>query len=54
MCRECGIRREKRDAYFILVNLKERDHLVDLDVHGKMALKWVLKLWNGVDWNHWA
>jgi hypothetical protein len=41
--RVCGTRREKRGVYIILVNLKKRDHLEDLDVHGKMALKWVLK-----------
>jgi len=32
-----------------LVNLKERHHLEDIDVDGRIILKWILKKY-GVDW----
>jgi hypothetical protein len=28
-------------------NLRERDHLKDLDVDGKIMLKWTFKKWDG-------
>jgi hypothetical protein len=34
---------EVRISYKILENLKERDHLRDLDVNGKVILKFTLK-----------
>ena len=27
--------------------MKERDHLEDLDVDGRIILNWILKMWNG-------
>jgi hypothetical protein len=35
---------ERRDLYrFAVGNLRERDHLEDPDVEGKIILKWVFK-----------
>jgi len=35
-----------RNTKLLLENLKERDHLGDLDVDSKIILKWMLKEWN--------
>jgi hypothetical protein len=36
---------------FCWVNLRERDHLEDSDIDGRIILRWILKsgMW-GVDW----
>jgi hypothetical protein len=33
-----------------LCALIERDHLEDLDVGGRIILKWILRKWNGEAW----
>jgi len=39
---------EKSCAYRVWWgNLRERDHLEDLSVEGKLILKWILKEWGG-------
>ena len=42
--------REKGLAELWLGNMRERDHLEDLGVYGKMILKWVLIKWLTVNW----
>jgi hypothetical protein len=40
----CSANGEKKDAYWILVgNRKERDHWKDLDVGGRIILRWILE-----------
>jgi hypothetical protein len=41
----------RRHAYRVLVeSQKERDYYEDLDVVGRIILKWILERWNGVVW----
>jgi len=38
-------------TWFWWGNMKERDHLEDLAVDGRIILKWVFKKWDGrMDW----
>jgi len=39
-------------AWFWWGNLRERDHMEDLDIDGRTELKWVFKKWNG-EWEEW-
>jgi len=41
----------RRGAHRILVvYLRERDHLDDPDVDGRIILRWIFKKWNGLSW----
>ena len=35
---------------FWLGELKERHHLEDLGIDGRIVLKWIFKKWNGEPW----
>jgi hypothetical protein len=42
---------EKRNAYRILVGKSERKRPEDLDIGGRITLKWIRGIgWDGVDW----
>jgi hypothetical protein len=36
---------------FWLENLKERDHLEDIGIDGKVILEWILGKWDGKEWS---
>jgi hypothetical protein len=47
----CSTYGERRGAYRVLVGkLRERDHLKDLIVDGKIILQRIFKKWNGEAW----
>jgi hypothetical protein len=41
---------EERCIVFLSGNVKEDDHLEDLDIEGKITLKYILKKQDDVDW----
>jgi len=40
----------KEERRFGLVNLRERDHLVDSGVGGRIILRWIFRRWDMVVW----
>jgi hypothetical protein len=46
--RQVGRMGNRRDAYRVWWgNLKERSHLEEPDVHGRIILRWIFKKWDG-------
>jgi hypothetical protein len=43
MERACSTKGDKRNAYRNLARKKERDHYEDLDIVGRLILKWILE-----------
>jgi len=44
---------ERRGVYRDLGNLRERDHLGDTGVNGRIILRWIFRKWKwrrGMDW----
>jgi hypothetical protein len=48
----CSSYEEKEEAYtvFWLKNLKERDHLEDPGIDGKIILRWIFMKWDVAAW----
>jgi len=46
----------RREAYagFWWRNLRERDHLGDLDVGGRIILRWIFRKWDVGVWTEWS
>ena len=42
---------ERRDVYRVLLGKPERiDHLKDSGVDGRIILRWIFRMWDGVAW----
>jgi hypothetical protein len=41
---------DRKGAYRVLGDLRERDHLENLDIDGRIILKWIFKKWDVVAW----
>jgi hypothetical protein len=52
LCRACGTYGKQEGGYRVWWGgLKKGDHLEDLDVDGRVILKWIFKVWDdSMDW----
>jgi len=51
----CSTRGERRGVYRVVVgNLREREHLGDTNIDGRIILRWIFRKWDVGVWTGWS